>query len=107
MHNQNKDINPYAEFIGVKKEKDRKPLFRVIDYACYVLGALLLIAMGTGWSPLPDEGYLGAAFFLLAAVYTGSHAAEGGIDGKKRVVLMFGIPAAISLITAILFLYVV
>jgi hypothetical protein len=107
MRNQDKDINPYAEFKGAKKEKDRKPVFRIIDYACYVFGTLLIIAMGTGWNPLPEEGYLGATFFFLAALYTGSHALEGGIDGKKRVVLMFGIPALIGLVTAILFVYVV
>ncbi|TVP86057.1 MAG: hypothetical protein EA344_03980 [Alkalicoccus sp.] len=107
MHDQDKEINSYAEFKGAKKEKDRKLVFRIIDYACYASFALLLTAMATDWNPLPEEGHLGAAFFFLGALYTGSHALEGGIDGKKQVIIMFGIPAAIAFVTGILFIYAV
>ncbi|RNA67112.1 hypothetical protein [Alteribacter keqinensis] len=94
-------MNPYAKFLGVKKEKDRHTGFRLLNYFCYAAFILLLAAINTPFTLFPEEVYYVPAVFLLFTLYLGGKTIEGFVDGLLRVVFIFGLPAAISLVTTI------
>lgn len=95
----------YNEFLGVKQEKNRHFGFKVLDYLCYAAIVALLIAINTEWNLLQSQGHHFAAFFIVIGIYGVSHTIEGLLDGKKRLIFLFGIPALLSIGFSFVFLY--
>lgn len=87
----------YREFIGVKDEKDRKIIFKIIDYFCYASVIALVIAINVEWNLLQNQDQHYVALFLIIGIYTLTHGIEGLIDGKKLVAFLFGIPGLLSI----------
>lgn len=96
----------YREFLGVKDEKNRHIGFRILDYFCYVVLAVLLIAINVEWNLLQNQTQQLAAFFIVAGIYSGAHTIQGLMDGKKRLLLLFGIPALLAFLLAFFILAV-
>jgi hypothetical protein len=95
----------YSKFLGVKKEKDRHIGFKVIDYLCYAALITLIIAINVEWNLLHDQSQHFTAFFIVVGIYGLSHTAEGLLDGKKRTVFLFGIPALLSIAFSFVFVF--
>ncbi|MCE7792182.1 hypothetical protein K8O68_07055 [Salipaludibacillus sp. CUR1] len=97
-------MNEYSRVLGVEKEKDRRMVFRIIDYLCYALFVLTLTAFFLPVNVFP-EIVTGTIFIWTLAIYLGSKAIEGLVDKKMRMALFFG-PTAILCLGLGIFLLV-